>query len=365
MRRAILGILGVAILIGGGQGAASQQRPPIPEPDTETMSRVLNAYAAGDDTAVEQWLATPQRWTTDALRDFEAVVRRKDLPRRMRLAFALETIIAGRSPFVSYRLLDIGRRLVAVDARPLGVDADEDRFEILWHETAIAAAQTTGDFRSQLRYLDEVAPRYEDARKRGVNVTTRFLLARGVATLGMCCRDQQPGPNAMVIVNSRPPAPVNNDPLSVDGALLFFRQAAAIPALEVEALIRAGVALHGAGRHDAALQFLDRVPAHDDMMLGYVQHLTRGHILDERDRPAAAAAAYRRALEFMPTPQGAAIGLAAALLRSGDAEAAAAAAIAAKRLPRLSYGVDPRVRFRHADARFLPLWLAEIRKLRR
>jgi cytochrome c-type biogenesis protein CcmH/NrfG len=107
------------------------------------------------------------------------------------------------------------------------------------------------------------------------------------------------------------------------------------------------------------------VPAHDDMMLGYVQHLTRGHVLDELDRPADAAAAYRRALEFMPTPQGAAIGLAAALLRSGDAEAAAAAAIAAKRLPRLSYGADPRVRFRQADARFLPLWLAEIRKLRR
>ena len=64
----------------------------------------------------------------------------------------------------------------------------------------------------------------------------------------------------------------------------------------------------------------------------------------------------------MPTSQSAAIGLAAALLRAGDTEAAAQAAVSAKRLPRVSLGADPRVTFRRADARFIPSWLAEIRR---
>ena len=54
---------------------------------------------------------------------------------------------------------------------------------------------------------------------------------------------------------------------------------------------------NGAGRHETALGFLERVPAHDDVPLGYVQHLTRGHVFDELNRPADAAAAYRRALD--------------------------------------------------------------------
>ena len=375
MRRASLGILGAAVLISGGLGALLRAdhssrategkqttRPPYPEPDAATIRRVLAAYAGGDDQAVVSWLSILQRWTTDAYRDFESVVRRNDVPRRVRLAFAIEAVVAGRDPFFPDRLLNIGRELIEDQA--LGVDAEADRFEVLWHQTAIAAMESTESFTRLRRYVDEVAPRYDSARRRGFDVPTRFLLARGHAALGVCCPEQMPGPSPgiMTIVNYRPR--VEGEMPTLDGAVLFFRQASAIPALEVEALIRAGVAMYGGGRHEAALGFLERVPAHADVPLGYVQHLTRGHVFDELNRPADAAAAYRRAMEYMPTSQSAAIGRAAALLRAGDTEAAAHAAVSAKRLPRVSLGADPRVTFRRADARFIPSWLAEIRRLK-
>ena len=366
MRWASLGILGAAVLINGGLGAASQapQRPPYPVPTADAIKQVLAAYAGGDDLAVGNWLSTRQRWTIEAYRDFESAVRGNNVPHRVRLAFAIEAVVAGRDPFFPDRLLNIGRELLENDAKPLGIDAEADRFEVLWHQTAIAAMESTESFTRLRRYVDEIAPRYDSARRRGFDVPTRFLLARGHAALGVCCREQMPGPSPgiITIVNYRPR--VEGEMPTLDGAVLFFRQAAAIPALEVEALIRAGVAMHGAGRHEAALGFLERVPAHDDMPLGYVQHLTRGHVIDELNRPADAAAAYRRAMEYMPTSQSAAIGLAAALLRAGDTEAAAQAAVSAKRLPRVSLGADPRVTFRRADARFIPSWLAEIRRLR-
>jgi tetratricopeptide (TPR) repeat protein len=147
--------------------------------------------------------------------------------------------------------------------------------------------------------------------------------------------------------------------------VLFFKQAAAMSALEVEARIRAGVALEGVGRHEAALEWLDGVPAHDDAPLGYVQHLARGHAFDALNRPREAAAAYQRALEYAPTAQLAAIGQAAALLRAGDVEAAAAVADRTRLVPKVSVAGDPRLIFRRADARFLLEWIAEIRRLRR
>lgn len=120
-----------------------------------------------------------------------------------------------------------------------------------------------------------------------------------------------------------------------------------MPALEVEARIRAGV------------------PAHDDAPLGYVQHLARGHAFDALNRPREAAAAYQRAQEYAPTAQLAAIGQAAALLRAGDVEAASAVADRTRRLPKVSVAGDPRLIFRRADARFLRVWIAEIRRLRK
>ena len=104
-------------------------------------------------------------------------------------------------------------------------------------------------------------------------------------------------------------------------------------------------------------------PPHDDSMLNYVQHLTRGRLFDGADRAADAASAYRRALEAEPRSQLAAIGLAAALLRSARADEAVDAAARARTLGAEHTRHDQA--FRQADLRFVRGWLSEIRRLRR
>jgi len=84
-------------------------------------------------------------------------------------------------------------------------------------------------------------------------------------------------------------------------------------------------------------------------------------VLDVVQRPADAAAAYKRALRFDPNAQVAGIGLAAALLRSGRSAEAGAAAASAGRLPPAA-GDHVRT-FERADGRFVRGWIAEIRRL--
>lgn len=363
MRRAVLGTLCVAILVGGGAPEGKQvPRLQFIVPTADDLTRVFTAYAGGDDRAVEQWSSHQLNWSQAALRDLDAILRRSGATRRMRLAFVLELVGASQPMSVPERVLAVGRKLIEDGAKPLGVDPAEDAFEILWHHSAIATLQMREMFDAQQRHLDDILPRFEAARRRGVVLSTRLALARGIAAVGRCCKRSLPGYSLAGPGLDRPPPP---DAPGIDGAVLFFKQAAAIPALEVEARIRAGVALEGVGRHEAALEWFDNVPAHDDVPLGYVQHLVRGHALDALNRPRDAAAAYQRAQEYMPTFQLAAIGQAAALLRAGDVEAADALADRTRRLPKISPAGDPRLIFRRADARFLLDWVAEIRRLRK
>jgi tetratricopeptide (TPR) repeat protein len=158
--------------------------------------------------------------------------------------------------------------------------------------------------------------------------------------------------------------PSDRRPVSVEEALALFDTAAERDDLRAEALIRGGVLLHKVGRHSEALTWLDRVPAHDDRALGYVHRLTYGRLLDGAGRSADAAAAYAAALEHESSSQPAAIGLAAALLRSGRAVEATEAATRARQIDNAeSARFD--LPYRRGDMRFVPGWLAEIRKARR
>jgi tetratricopeptide (TPR) repeat protein len=255
----------------------------------------------------------------------------------------------------------LGRELLEEGAKPIGADAEADRFEVLWHQTALAVAQRGELYTVQDRHLEAIRPRFDAARRRGVEPASRLRLARAIAAVGLCCPDSLPGHGFGRIVTNAPARPTG----SADGALVLFKEAAAIPALTVEARIRAGVLLYGVGREKPAVEWLEGVPAHDDAMLGYVQHLTLGHAYEALDRLSEAAGAYARARAYMPTAQSAAIGEASALLRLGRAEDASRVADAARKGAHVSPALDPRQVFRGGDARFIGQWLAEIRRLRR
>jgi tetratricopeptide (TPR) repeat protein len=325
---------------------------------TLAIQEAFAAYSGGDDLAVERWLRTPQ-----AVRFVPYLVTA--LPaepgtwNRHRAAFFLE-VAAGLTP-TSRRLLALAAVRPYVLGRPaaVGADAAEDRFEVLWHQIAIGLAQGLQDYPSQRDHVLAIQPRFEAAREFGVVLETRFPLARAIATAGMCCR-RLSSSAVLIVERSAPelPAPTSDD------AIALFEQAATVPALRVESLVRLGVLQHGLNRHVDALATLERVPPGDaDHLVGYVQHLTRGRVLDAMSRAADAAEAYAAARAHMPTGQLAGIGLAAALLRSGRADEAARLAIDVRRSP--DTNVDVLLEFQRADVRFVGDWLAEIRRLRR
>lgn len=104
-----------------------------------------------------------------------------------------------------------------------------------------------------------------------------------------------------------------------------------------------------------------------------MHHWTHARLLDAVDRPADAAAAYRRALAFGPKSQAATIGLAAALQRAGRGEESAKAAADARAIHGVVSPMETASRafgdsmptLDRGDNRFVPQWLAEVRRLRR
>ena len=341
--------------------SAQQRGRPVRVPPAmeQSILAVLGSYTDGDDQAIERWLSTP-KLTQSVARYVEAVLTQNKRPwNRSTPAFVLEvaTRLMDSTGYAVPDLLKLGWNLMLSRPTPLGADASEDRFELLWHQTALAIAQGLRQYWLQQDHLDLLRLRFPEPQFREQLIAIRLPLARAIAAGGLCCWKREPGE-----MNQRVP-PSERRPVTVDEAVRLFSDAAAIPDLHVEALIRGAVLLHKVGRFREALVWFDRIPVHDDRTLAYVQHFTHGRLLDATDRAADAAAAYRAALDAEPNRQVAGIGLAAALLRAGRVDDAVAVAAEVRQMP--GEKLDHDQAFRKADARFVPAWLVEIRKLRR
>jgi tetratricopeptide (TPR) repeat protein len=362
-RYGVLAGLACALLLSAPM-AARDQRGSYRDPFAayvESITRTLETYTAGDDQAVARWLRT--RDGQDSLVALERAFPPTDPPKvpwtRARAAFLLE--IASATPQTGrdrQRAIRIGRAMTLARP-PLGGNAEDDRFETLWHQTALGLLQAASLYLEQDAYITALAPRYDDASRRGVALVSRFDLARAIAWAGMCCQRRSSSSIAIVKDFNHP----RGWP-TIDRTLAMFTRAAADAATRTEALVRGGVLLFDAGRPKDALAWLEGAPLdHDDRVVHYAQSFTLGRVHDALQQPDRAAQAYAAARTDEPSAQLPAIGLAAALLRSGDAEHAARIAGEARRLPEIA--PDPWVTFQRADARFVPAWLAEIRRLRK
>jgi tetratricopeptide (TPR) repeat protein len=328
----------------GGKDAAAER----------ALQAAFDAYAGGDDLAAGRWVAGLE--DASVLRNVGAFVARQPWS-RSGAAFLLEVVVATPSVGRLPQLLADAQAVLAKRPTPLGGNAEEDRFEVLWHQAAIGTLQALPMVEMLQQYLDAIAPRFAEAAGRGVTLETRFALARGFTAALVCCWERRP----FEIVRQIPRAA--RGATTRDAALAIFDRAATESALRVEALVRAGKLLHEAGRYKEALARFAEVPDHDDPVIAYVQHLTEARALDALDRPAEAATAYRAALATPPPGQTAGIGLAAALLRSGQIDDAVRAADEARSMGNSTQG--HLVAFNRGDQRFVSRWLAEIRTLRR
>jgi tetratricopeptide (TPR) repeat protein len=351
-------LLATVAALAAPQGP-SRDRVRIPAAAERAILDAVAAYAGGDNFAAERWLAS--RATRTYLSYLDLVMTRDTTPwHRSKPMFLLEVATALPTGNTSSRatLLKTGWALLVSRPSVVGVDPAEDRFELLWYQAALGIAQGIQQYWLQQDLLDIVAARFSTAASQAVLAETRLPLGRGIAAAGLCCWKPVGGEVIQQVSSG------NRRSVNVEQAVSLFAAAARIPALRIEALIRAGVLLQKMGRPSDALQWLDQVPPHEDGALAYVQHLTHGRVLDGANRATDAAAAYLNALHYEPSSQLAAIGRAAALLRAGQDDDATRAAEAA-----MALGSEQVTRFdaafRQADARFVPGWLSELRKLRR
>ena len=348
------------------QQPPSRARARISPAVERTILDTYNAYAGGDDFAVERWVPTSQ--ARASLPYLELVMGRDGAPwSRARPAFLLEvaaamttTTTARDIVFSSFRIpnyLKTGLSILVSRPSAPGTEPIEDLFELLWLQAALGVAQGLQQYWLQQDLLDIVGLRFTDPKLAPLVASTRIPLARGIAAGGLCCWKRMEGEAIQIMSASE------RRSVSADQALALYAQAAAIPALHTEATVRGGVLLYQLGKNADALAWFDRVPAHEDRTIGYMHYRTLGRVLDGTDRAADAAVAYRTALRFEPYSQLAGIGLAAALLRAGRPEDATVAAEAARKMTAESNTFE--AAFRRADRRFVPEWLKELRRLRR
>jgi hypothetical protein len=356
--------VGVASLLAAPQ-SSTRERVRVPGAFEKAMEDAIAAYAGGDDSAADRWMSTSVRSRTAA--DHAEAVLAKPVPwSPARAAFALE--VAALHGLRESPLFSIGRDMVMARPTPLGADSAGDRFEIQFHHTAIAALQGNSRVKELVEYVNAVSSRLEEARRRGIVLDTRIPLARAFASAILCCWKPVVGEQIRRFDG------ISRN-TSLDVAMAQFEEAARVPSLRAEALLRGANLLFESGRKSEALEWIERLPDHGDTDLGYVQHWIHARMLDAVERPEAAAEAYRRALIFAPQSQPATIGFAAALLRAGRAEASAKAAADARAMHAAMTPADraayeegagrPMSTFRRGDHRFFQQWLADLRSIRR
>ena len=368
-RRGLLFAAGGLLLVAGASTLAAPQsraRVPVPGPaavDT-ALEDAISAYSAGDDGVVDRWMSMAQLSPRVHYTRFEAAMVRPAPWSRGRAAFVLE--LAIRHGIGESQLSLIGRAMVIGRSTALGADPAEDQFEILFHHVAIGLLQDRTNVKPLDDYVDAVRSKLADARRRGVALDTRIPLARAFTSALVCCWTR-----SGVLIRTFPD--LSRSRVTLADALAQFEEAAREPALRAEALIRGAKLLLDNGRGTDALAWLERVPDHSDPVLGYVRHWTHARLLDNVAGPADAATAYRRALAVAPRSQAATIGLAAALQRAGRAEESAKVAADARAMHVVISPAESATRapgdlmptFDRGDNRFVPQWLAEVRRLRR
>jgi len=117
-----------------------------------------------------------------------------------------------------------------------------------------------------------------------------------------------------------------SDRTELGAAETYFRRAVAKAPAMAEAHLHLGHVLLLRGKPDEAMRELRQaLTTLDDPLLRYFGEMFLGASLEGAKQPAAARAAYTRALELFPRSQSAALALSAAAMRQGDRAAAMAA----------------------------------------
>ncbi|MEZ5318281.1 MAG: hypothetical protein R2752_12850 [Vicinamibacterales bacterium] len=367
---------GMAALIAGGAVTVLSARPGDRRtgPPQAQADVLLDRYFSGDHAGVvRDIIASPDRagLARDLIRrgqDWTEAAGRGDRRQRRLVAatLALEFASLNLWPEDVDPLVEWGCRLLRRD----GVPDDAER---AWQRASVAIF---GRARDDGRLVMQTAPgvaagqRFPSSVKRPDHVAhararvpeePRFRLAE--AMLAAAGADTEPRRDADWVDDgllARDSQEADRRARARRAIDLFAEVAAATPALQPEADVRAGylrLTLHEAG---AALAQFARAGGSKDPFVAYLARFLSGRALDRLGNPAEAVRMYRAALGVIPGASSAAIALSSDLFLAGQPDEAYAmtASMLAIRPP----PDDPWHQFGYGDLRFVPERMAALRE---
>jgi hypothetical protein len=358
--------------------ARRQDSPPLAPLAQLTVADAVARYAAGDHEAAVRGLASGRLPTAQFTRDLDAWIAAGDTAsasrrRLVAAAFGLDAVWTATRTFVNEEILaDPWKRGRTDDpsrclldsfcsqsfvahwaAKQLPVSGTPDDLERTIWLTAVGIAEDSYDWR---RLPDEILPL---ARMR-IAGEPRLRLAEVLARTN---RDL--GPLRGATVEHRMNGALHVERLSsvsrIPGAIRAFEPLLADAVLVAEVELRIGyLELRRGQWADAIARFDAARTRTSDLDLRAMADYFAGWVHEQQERPDDAIAAYRRSLERAPLQRHLATRLAALLyLRHDRAEAYAVLdrALNARPVP-----VDLLLALERGDARFVPGWLASIRR---
>jgi VWFA-related protein len=341
---------------------------PATPPAPTAIDDLYSAYASGETALVSERLSTRDDFERHRPDLFAALARwKKDWSPR-RAVFALEIAISAyaRGWPDPRRFLAAARELVTARPDPPGTRPDDDRFELLFHRTAVALLAAAGEPAEIEDYFTAVSSRVAaDGSPTGAVrlEDSRLTLARAMA-LDLQAELEAPA-RARASDHLRAwmiPADAGDVRRRLSELVSVFAAAGAHADSRVEASVRQAFVLHRLGAHADAHALLETLAPSGDATVDYWLALVRGKVLVGLNRLDDAASAYEAAAALAPGAQTPAVAMAAVRLRLGDREEALKWAALARSTPQDRN--DPWTEYWAGDTRFLPVWLSALRGAR-
>ena len=260
-------------------------------------------------------------------------------------------------------ILGIAEDLVTGRGAAPGSDAEQDRFEMTFHRTAVAWLISARRLAEAQDYLQRVETRIESVSRvdsaDGPLRDARLALARGVLEEAWTAPGAPASGDRTDGLPTLTAAPQDAALRSrLEHAAMLFESAARRLEVREEALVRRAFSLHRLARNAEAAEALERLDRPlADPVVHYWRHLFLGRVLEALARPREAAAAYRAAADLTPGAQTPAVALAALFQREGQADEARRWA----RVAGATAVIDPWWHYWSGDLRFVSEWLSMLR----
>jgi hypothetical protein len=354
-------LLFAALLTAAPVGAAD---------DPPSIDQLYLAFIKGDTGIVARSLVTPDDFARVRADLFKAVGLRQGDWRPTHEAFLFEVAMTGLARHWpdARMLLDASRRLMVGRRDAIGTRPEMDRFEITFHEAAVALLAGAAGAGAAQGYLDAITTRLPPL-PGDAPATTPRLDAPRLLLMRAVVQEMTTMPFARAAV-ARDPAPYlwmaaprdRELRQALERAIVLFDATAAAPATADEARVRSAFVLVRLGRVPEAIARLDRVSTGAEPAVRYWAALVRGRALDAQGDSAGAIAAYEQAAALQPQAQTPAAALAALCLRTGDRDRALHWAEVARATPESA--IDPWWQYFTGDFRLLAGFVQDLREAR-